>query len=245
LLQSDGRPVTKEAILSHVWRGRLVWEHSLILAVRRLRLALVRDPRYVAAWCALGAFHVARAARMVVPPREAGAAAAQAAQRALQLDAACAPALALHGWVRACIELDVDAGLEDLARSLEITGNHSLSRGLHGWVPVAAGRRAAATAPDTLIVHGALARALARAGRRREAEQLIRPLEAEPLAAAGMLLTGAHVALGSPRHAIDRIAEAREIGEPQFPFAFVDPGLAALRGVPAFERLRPRGKWSG
>jgi DNA-binding winged helix-turn-helix (wHTH) protein len=396
LLEADGRIVTKEAILNHVWRGRLVTEHSISQAVRRLRaafgpegesviqtvygsgfrlgvaalrqdavadtprpafapspsleattslatgwelvarrsprelaaaiqaaqLALERDPRYVAAWCGLGTFHVARAARMVVPPREAGAAAVQAAERALQLDATCAPALALRGWVRACIELDVAAGLEDLARSLDITGNYWLSRGLYGWVlmaagrpaaaaaelrtacelnpwgnwfsgilaqylhfagdneaaisaaresvlrfpdvenshmplslvasglalheeAIAAGRRAAAIAPDTPIVHGALARALARAGRRRDAEQLIHQLEAEPLPAAGIWLAGAHVALGNPRRAIDCIAEAREIGAPQFAYAFVDPGLAALRGVPAFERLRPRGKWSG
>jgi len=396
LLEADGRIVTKEAILNHVWRGRLVTEHSISQAVRRLRtafgpdgesviqtvygsgfrlgvaalrqdavadtlrpafapspsleattslatgwelvarrspreleaaiqaaqLALERDPRYVAAWCGLGTFHVARAARMVVPPREAGAAAVRAAQHALQLDETCAPALALRGWVRACIELDVAAGLEDLARSLDITDNYWLSRGLHGWVlmaagrpaaaaaelrtacelnpwgnwfsgilaqylhfagdneaaisaaresvlrfpdvenshmplslvasglalheeAIAAGRRAAAIAPDTPIVHGALARALARAGRRRDAEQLIRQLEAEPLAAAGIWLAGAHVALGNPRRAIDCIAEAREIGAPQFAYAFVDPGLAALRGVPAFERLRPRGKWSG
>ncbi len=220
LLEADGRTVTKEAILSHVWRGRLVTEHSISQAVRRLRkafgrdgesviqtvygsgfrlgvaalrqetvadaprpafaaspslaattslaaawelaarrsprelaaaieaaqFALERDPGFVAAWCGLATFHAARAARMVVPPRDAGAAAVNAANRALQLDATCAPALALRGWVRACIELDVAAGLEDLARSLDITGNYWLSRGLYGWALMAAGRPAAAAA---------------------------------------------------------------------------------------------------
>ena len=41
------------------------------------------------------------------------------------------------------------------------------------------------------------------------------------------------------------IVQAREIGAPQFVHAFVDPGLAALRGVPAFERLRHKERWSG
>jgi DNA-binding winged helix-turn-helix (wHTH) protein len=146
LLEADGRIVTKEAILNHVWRGRLVTEHSISQAVRRLRaafgpdgesviqtvygsgyrlgmaalrqetvadarrpafaaspsleattslaaawelaatieaaqFALERDPGFVAAWCGLATFHAARAARMVVPPREAGEAAVNAANR--------------------------------------------------------------------------------------------------------------------------------------------------------------------
>jgi hypothetical protein len=35
------------------------------------------------------------------------------------------------------------------------------------------------------------------------------------------------------------LACARDVGSPQFVYAFVDPRLADLNGDPAFERLRP------
>lgn len=289
---------------------------ELDAALEAARLALQRDPGYLAAWCGLATFHVLRAARMVVAPREAGSAALLAAQRALELHESCAPALALRGWVRACIQLDVAGGIDDLARSVEILGKYWLVRGLHGWVLMAAGRTAAAVAelqasrdlnpwsnwfsgvlgqylyfagdakraigtaresarrfpdveishmqrslvasglglheeaiaagwravelaPETGVVHGALARALARAGRRRDAETLIAQIEAAALPVAGVWIAGAHLALGRPWRAIECIAEARAIGAPQFVYAFVDPALAELRGIPEFERLKP------
>jgi tetratricopeptide (TPR) repeat protein len=243
-------------------------------------------------------------------------AALAAAGRALQLDANCSPALAARGWVRAVIEHDIGGGVADLDRSVQITDNYWLTRGLRGWVyiaagrtldavtevrtaldlnrwgnwysgllaqylffagerpaalsearaaverfpdveishmlssivasgvglheeAVAAGRRAMELAPDTPIVHTALACALARAGRSAEASDLILAIESRGIAAHCPWLATAYLALGQRDRAIDVLARAREVGSPQFVYAFVDPRLTDLNGDPAFEQLRP------
>jgi tetratricopeptide (TPR) repeat protein len=260
-----------------------------------------------------------RAARMTAPPREAGAAAVAAAGRALELDANCPPALAARGWVRAVIDLDVDAGVADLDRSVQIIDNHWLTRGLRGWgymaagrtldavaevraafdlnrwgnwysgilaqylffardgeaaliearasverfpeveishmqlsivasgvglheEAVAAGRRAMELAPNTPLVHTALACALARGGRTAEAMNLVQTIEKQGIAADCPWLATAYLALGRRDRAIDVLARARGLGSPQFVYSFVDPRLAELNGDPAFERLRPIGR---
>jgi len=289
---------------------------ELDAAVEAAQLALRLDPEYVAAWCGLAIFHVMRAARLTAPPREAGAAAIAAADRALELDAECAPALAARGWVRATIHLDLAGGIADLDRSVQISDDYWLTRGLRGWAymaagrvldavaevraalelnrwgnwfsgllaqylffagdheaalvearaaverfpeveishmllsivasgvglheeAIAAGRRAMELAPDTPLVHTALACALARAGLADEALALTRTIEARGIAAHCPWLATAHLAIGRRKAAIDVLERARDAGSPQFVYAFVDPRLAALRGVPAFERLRP------
>jgi DNA-binding winged helix-turn-helix (wHTH) protein len=285
-------------------------------AVEAAHLALRQDPEYVAAWCGLAIFHIMRASRMTTAPREAGAAVFEAADRALEMDADCAPALAARGWVRAVIDLDVGRGVADLDRSVQITGNYWVTRGLRGWgymaagraqdavgemraalelnrwsnwysgvlaqylffagdsqsaivearaavqrfpeveishmqlslvasglglheEAIAAGRRAMELAPDTPQVHTALACALALGGRPVEAMKLIEALETRGIAAHTPWLATAYLALGRREMAIDVLVRARDVGSPQFVFAFVDPRLTALRGDPAFERLRP------
>jgi tetratricopeptide (TPR) repeat protein len=232
------------------------------------------------------------------------------------LDANCPPALAARGWVRAAIDLDVEGGVADLDRSVQIIDNHWLTRGLRGWGYMAAGRtqdavaevraaldlnrwgnwysgllaqyllfagdreaaliearaavdrfpeveishmmlsivasgiglheeaeaagrRAMELAPDTPLVHTALACALARGGRTAEATHLVETIEAHGIAAHCPWLATAYLALGQRNRAIDVLARAREVGSPQFVYAFVDPRLAELVGDPVFERLRP------
>jgi DNA-binding winged helix-turn-helix (wHTH) protein len=288
-------------------------------AVEAAHLALHQDPDYVAAWCGLAIFHIMRAARMTAAPREAGAAAVEASERALVLDADCAPALAARGWVRAVVDLDVARGVADLDRSIGITANYWLTRGLRGWgymaagrvqdavgemraaldlnrwgnwysgvlaqylyfagdsqsaivearaavqrfptveishmqlalvasglglheEAIAAGRRAMELAPDTPQVHTALACALARGGRPAEALELIQMIETRGIAAHTPWLATAYLALGRRELAIEVLERARDVGSPQFVFAFVDPRLAGLNGDPAFERLRYAGR---
>jgi pentatricopeptide repeat protein len=110
--------------------------------------------------------------------------------------------------------------------------------GLHEEA-VAAGQRAMELAPDTPLVHTALACALARGGRLEEATDLIQAIEAHGIVAHCPWLATAYLALGRRDRAIDVLARAREAGSPQFVYAFVDPRLAELNGDPAFERLRP------
>jgi tetratricopeptide (TPR) repeat protein len=218
--------------------------------------------------------------------------------------------------VRAVIDLDIGGGVADLDRSVQITDNYWLTRGLRGWgymaagrtldavaevraaldlnrwgnwysgllaqylffagdreealiearaaverfpeveishmllsivasgvglheEAVAAGQRAMELAPDTPLVHTALACALARGGRSDEATALIQSIEARGIAAHCPWLATAYLALGRRDRAIDVLARARDVGSPQFVYAFVDPRLAGLNGDPAFERLRP------
>jgi tetratricopeptide (TPR) repeat protein len=110
--------------------------------------------------------------------------------------------------------------------------------GLHEEA-IDAGRRAMELAPDTPLVHTALACALARGGRPEEASSLIRTIEARGIAAHCPWLATAYLALGRRDQAIDVLVRARDLGSPQFVYAFVDPRLAELNGDPAFERLRP------
>ena len=113
---------------------------DIFAAIEAVKKALTLDPGYVAAWCALADFHVYQAGRMIARPREAGAAAVMAAEQALALDPACAPALADREWVRAVVELDVERGLADFDASFRISDRHWFGRGLHGWALIAAGR---------------------------------------------------------------------------------------------------------
>lgn len=285
-------------------------------AVQVAQRAVELDPNFVAGWCALADLHVLRAGRMIAPPREAGACAVEAAERALQVDGRCAPALAARGWVRAVVELDVANGIGDFEASLRCDPRYWFARALHAWALVAAGRvgeavaeirasvelnpwagwtsgglgqylyfagdaeaglrevraaaqrfpdleisqqqlslvtsgvglhdeaisagrRAVELAPETPLVHSALACALARAGRRREARLQIQTIESMSLPAAGTWLASAHLALGQRERAIESLRVARQIGAPQFVYAFVDPRLEPLHGDAAFERLRP------
>ncbi|NJD32760.1 MAG: hypothetical protein FIB04_12845 [Gammaproteobacteria bacterium] len=109
-------------------------------AIEAARSALELDPEYVAAWVALADFHLLQAGRMVAPPKQAGAAAVEAANKALALDPACLQALADRGWVKAVVDLDVRQGLADFDACLRVSDKHWLARGLHAWALIAAGR---------------------------------------------------------------------------------------------------------
>jgi DNA-binding winged helix-turn-helix (wHTH) protein len=102
--------------------------------------AIELDPRFAQAWSALAEFRLIQAARGIAPQRAAGKAAIAAADEALAIDPACAPALAARGFVRATIEGDPARGITDLDRSIAIDPSYWTARGLHGWALIAAGR---------------------------------------------------------------------------------------------------------
>jgi DNA-binding winged helix-turn-helix (wHTH) protein len=272
-------------------------------------------PDSVDAWTTLALLRVFQAGRLLIAPREAGSAAAMAASRALELDPYCAEALAVRGWVRALIDRDVAAGLEDLDASLQLSGEHWILQALYAWAVIAngrtddavrameacvdlnpwggwsagllgwfrllagqsaaaledvraslvrhpgidsvhmycsmvssalnlhdeaieCGRRAVELSSGTRLMRGELASTLARAGRRGEALAIVRDLESAEPTGAGIWLAAVQLAWGRKDLAIQALERAAEVGEPHFAFAFVDPRLAELRGVPAFERLR-------
>jgi DNA-binding winged helix-turn-helix (wHTH) protein/Flp pilus assembly protein TadD len=104
------------------------------------------------------------------------------------------------------------------------------SLGLHDEA-IEAGRRAMQLAPDTPALHTALASALAFAGRRNEALQLVQAIEGAGLPLPAARLAPAWLALGERDRARVLLELSREQGEPQFAYALHDPRLAELRGV--------------
>jgi len=289
---------------------------DIAAAIEAAQKAIDVLPTSVEAWTTLADFRLFQAGRMLAVPREAGAAAVNAANRALELDPSCASALAIRGWVKAVIDRQVASGLADLEASLRISDQHWFTRGLHAWALTAAGRvtdaasemqactdlnpwgawsagmlgwyrllagepdvalaevrsavirhpgievahqqrsmvasalelhdeaiesgrRAVELSPGMPLIHAAYASALARGGQRAEAQVAIRAVESSELSSASAWLASAHLALGRKDLAIRVLERAAAVGAPQLVFGFVDPRLAELRGVPAFERLRP------
>lgn len=284
-------------------------------AIEATQSAIEILPSCVDAWTTQAMLRMFQAGRLLVAPREAGAAAVAAANRALELDPSCGEALAVRGWITALVERDVAAGLADFDASLQLSGEHWIVRALHAWALVAAGRvdeaaramqacrdlnpwggwsagqlgwfrllageptaaledvrasvsrhpgidsaqmycsmvasaldlhdeaiecgrRAVELSSGTRVMRGAFAGALARGGRRSEALAVIRELDSAESPVAGTWLAVAQLALGRKDLAVRALEQAAAAGEPHFAFVFVDPRLAELRGVPAFEHLR-------
>lgn len=295
---------------------------DLAAAIDAARRATEIDPGFVAAWCALAELTAVRASLGLERPARAADAAIQAAEKALHLDPDCSPALAVRGWVKSVIRLDIASGLEDLEHSLRITDGYWAARAHHAWAlvaagqldravtemqaarelnpwgvwhagfvgvylffarrfdealadvrnvarrhpsfdtaqmrlsivasglglhdeAIAAGRIAMERAPDTPIMHTALASALARAGHRDEALALVRRIEASPFPIPGAWLASAWLALGHRERALELLQQARREGSPHLVYALVDPRLDALRGDPGFEQLKPGAESSG
>jgi DNA-binding winged helix-turn-helix (wHTH) protein len=119
---------------------------GIATAVEAALHAIELDPRFAQSWSALAEFRLMQAARGIAPPRAAGEAAVAAADAALAIDPACAPALAARGFVWATIEGDPVRGLSDLDRSVAIDPSYWTARGFRGWSLLAAGRVSEAVA---------------------------------------------------------------------------------------------------
>lgn len=148
-------------------------------ALRAANAAATADPGYVPAWIAIAEFHVLQAIRSALAPRLAGQLAWAAAQRALELNGACGPALAICGWVRAMIEGDLRGGLTQLDVALRQDSEYWGTCILRAWVLQALGARdeavvmaqqAFALNPQSLFVAAALPQYLMYAGQREKAQ---------------------------------------------------------------------------
>lgn len=158
---------------------------DLVCALDATGRAIELDPRFVPAWCARAELHALQIGRGLIAPACGGRLVIEAAQAALALQPACGPALALRGWVRATIENDVGAGLEDCRQALQVDDHYWGSHVLQAWVLAAAGRadeaaeaaqRARALNPEGLAVNALPALYLLFAGRHDEAHALARTL---------------------------------------------------------------------
>ena len=110
---------------------------AALLAVERVN---TRWPEYAPAWSFRGDLHMLRAMRWFGLPRDNGANARAAAERAISLDADFAPAWAVRGVINALIERDTAAGLADLEHALALDPGYFMARGYHALALIAAGR---------------------------------------------------------------------------------------------------------
>jgi len=100
----------------------------------------------------------------------------------------------------------------------------------YGW-------KAHALSPGTPILHAPLAYALARAGRDREARDVLQSIEKSGLPEPSATTAAVYLALGERDRAVAKLLDACERGMPQFAWTRDDPRLAALKGDPVVERL--------
>ena len=155
------------------------------IAARAAQRALDLDPRYVAAWTMIAEVRCMQVARSLRQPRDAAHLAFVAIDEALACDPHCAAALALRGWMRGTVNLDVADGLADVDRALAEDPEHWGTFMVRGWLlqaarrhdeSVDAMRRALVLHPTGQGVNAMLALYLALAGRMDEALVMARDL---------------------------------------------------------------------
>ena len=151
---------------------------DLSSALRAANAAALLDPDYVPAWIAIAEFHVLQAIRGALAPRLAGQLALAAAQRALDLNPDCGPALAISGWVWAMVEGDLLRGREQLDIALRQDSEYWGIYLLRAWVmqamqlheeAIAMARLAGTFNPQSLFVAAALPQYLMYAGQTEQA----------------------------------------------------------------------------
>jgi DNA-binding winged helix-turn-helix (wHTH) protein len=158
---------------------------DLEAAVACVTRALDLDPDFVSAWSALAEVRAQQVGRNLVPGIVGGPWVIAAAERALALNPRCAPALALRGWIKGTVLLDVDGGLRDLDAAQHADEAYWGTDILRAWTLAGAGRPSDAAAaalralhqhPVGLLVNGLPALYLLLAGRRAEALEQARQL---------------------------------------------------------------------
>jgi tetratricopeptide (TPR) repeat protein len=136
-------------------------------------------------------------------------------------------------------------------RALEIDPNHGTSRYFLAQTYLATKRYAEAVTEleranqdlgDTPFSRASLAYSLARAGRRAEAEELLRDFERRRDASyyPAFTIAMAHVGLGNDERALEWLERAADEGSMGFYMPSVEPAWDPLRGQPRFQRLLHR-----
>jgi len=113
---------------------------------------------------------------------------------------------------------------------------------VHGLHPeaLAYGRRARELAPDTPAMHAALGSALAHAGQKAQARDVLSAIEDARLPQPSACCAAIYLALNEREHAVALLLDAYERGLAQFACARDDPRYHALRGDPVLEPLWQR-----
>lgn len=195
---------------------------DLEAAAQAAEHALDLDPEYGAAWTMLAEIRATQVARCLREPREAARLARVAVHQALAIDPDCAPALAIRGWLRATVDLDVAGGLVDMDRAVKADPHYWGALLLRAWVLQAAKRRdeaidvvqrALALNPTSSIVNATPALYLALAGRIDEALAVAETLAARFRTIDNALAVASWINAIHGRHdrAIDLARRSREL----------------------------------
>jgi serine/threonine-protein kinase len=174
----------------------------------------------------------------------------RALRRAQEADPLSLIATAALGW--AMYHAGDHAGaLEQFRQTHALSADHALAHLWRGWTlqamdslpaAVAAHRRAVAVADSGALFVASLARTLALAGARGEAEALLAELEGrrDGRYVPAYEIAKVHDALGRPARALDWLERAHAERSHSMVFLRVDPQLAGLRRHPRFARLVAR-----
>jgi serine/threonine-protein kinase len=168
-------------------------------------------------------------------------------RRAEEIDPLSLIAKAALGWVLYHAG-DHAAALEQCRQTLELSPDYAVAHLWAGWAlqeldsaraAVAAHRRAVAAADSGGIYLAALARSLALAGERAEAETLLRRIAERGRGGyvPAYEVARVHAALGRPDQAFAWLERARGARSHSMVFLRVDPQLRTLRADPRFDRL--------
>lgn len=207
-------------------RGRFEWhkrtEEGLRNAAEYLRQATSRSPTHARAWAGLGDAYAVLGFYDYLPPAEAFPRAAQAAIRALEIDARLAEPHATLGYVALYYEWDWDRAEAEFRRAIELDPGYSTGHQWYANYLNAMGRfdeavREMRTAQDldplSRIANAALGWVLYYSGENQRAiDQLSHTLELDPRFELAYLWRGiAHEQLGSISNAIADLERAVEM----------------------------------
>lgn len=172
----------------------------------------------------------------------------RAMRRASELDPLSLIAQAALGWVF-YMGGDYAAAVTQCRQTLDLNADYAVAHLWSGWAlqemdsleaAVAAHQRAVAVTDSSTLYVASLARSLALAGNRGEAERLLRRLEAQESAGRYVPpyeLSKVYDALGRTDDALAALERALAQRSHSMVFLRVDPQLARLRSHPRFARL--------
>ena len=163
---NPGRRVDPEAYEAYL-KGRYFFEkrtsEGIYKGLEYFQLAIRKDPRYAEAYAGLAKIYQILGSYEMLPPKESHPKAREAANKALQLDAALSEAYTARGLVASFYEWDWDAAEQDFQSAFMVNSNDATA---HHWYA------------EHLMNVGQADRAIAELERARELDPLSLPINA-------------------------------------------------------------------
>ena len=224
---NPGRRVDPEAYEAYL-KGRYFFEkrtsEGIYKGLEYFQLAIRKDPRYAEAYAGLAKIYQILGSYEMLPPKESHPKAREAANKALQLDAALSEAYTARGLVASFYEWDWDAAEQDFQSAFMVNSNDATA---HHWYAehlmnvgqadraIAELERARELDPLSLPINATLGRAYRDARRYEESiNQCRKTLDIDPdFALAHWCLGVSYVAEKQYAEAITEMQRANAVGE--------------------------------